>query len=371
MKEQVATVASSCPTAEEALLCPNYARWSSATKNVKVSVKCETMIADRTCARRQQHCSRLPGGSGLLRPRSPDTIYAWVKAFRQTGVAGLSQKPRRKEPFFPHQVTEVQDKLHQAPFTLGLPASRWSLKLIRERFGFLKHSSLWGIWDFLRRHKISYKRGRLHIHSPDPHYASKKARRDELIRLGRQEAQQHVALFCDEMSYYRQATLASDWLTHGHAPLAHRRNRCAQIAGALNVLDGKVHTLHADKITVKKLCLFLEHLAQCYPNRSIHLIWDCWPNHVHPTVLSTANELGIELVPLPTYSPWLNPIEKLWKKLKQDILHLHRHSDQWEVLQRRIQDYLNQFAQGSQELLRYVGLLFYVCLPRKQLLKIH
>ena len=34
--------------------------------------------------------------SGLLKPRDPDTIYAWVDRYLQAGLAGLVQKPRRK-----------------------------------------------------------------------------------------------------------------------------------------------------------------------------------------------------------------------------------------------------------------------------------
>jgi len=41
-------------------------------------------------------------------------------------------------------------------------------------------------------------------------------------------------------------------------------------------------------------------------------------------VQETARQEGITLVYLPTYAPWLNPIEKLWRKAYQEVLHLHR-----------------------------------------------
>jgi hypothetical protein len=59
---------------------------------------------------------------------------------------------------------------------------------------------------------------------------------------------------------------------------------------------------------------------------------------------------------LPTYSPWLNPIEKLWRWLKQDVLHLHRHADHVPALRALVLDFLAQFQDGSSDLLRYVGL---------------
>ena len=33
--------------------------------------------------------------------------------------------------------------------------------------------------------------------------------------------------------------------------------------------------------------------------------------------------LPLQLVELSTYASWCNPIEKLWRKLKQELFHLH------------------------------------------------
>ncbi|MBL1378410.1 transposase [Zobellella iuensis] len=55
--------------------------------------------------------------------------------------------------------------------------------------------------------------------------------------------------------------------------------------------------------------------------------------------------MPIQIVPLPTYASWLNPIEKLWRKLRQELTHPHP----WGR-------FLEQFASDSVELLRYVGL---------------
>ncbi len=44
------------------------------------------------------HSGREVALAGLLRPRQPDTLYAWVKRFRTEGVAGLSIRPGRGRP---------------------------------------------------------------------------------------------------------------------------------------------------------------------------------------------------------------------------------------------------------------------------------
>ena len=65
----------------------------------------------------------------------------------------------------------------------------------------------------------------------------------------------------------------------------------------------------------------------------------------------------IEPVWLPTYAPWLNPIEKLWRWLKQAVLKLHRLAEDWQAARDRVRQFLDQFAHGSPRLLEYVGLL--------------
>jgi|GEM_PF-4462571 len=56
-------------------------------------------------------------------------------------------------------------------------------------------------------------------------------------------------------------------------------------------------------------------------------------------------------------APWLIPSEKLWRWLRQDVLKLHRLADNWPPLRTHVNAFLDQFAQGSQALLRNVGLI--------------
>ena len=65
----------------------------------------------------------------------------------------------------------------------------------------------------------------------------------------------------------------------------------------------------------------------------------------------------IEPAWLPTYAPWLNPIEKLWRLKREQVLTLHRLAGEWHALRERVNAFLSQFAEASDELLHYVGLL--------------
>ena len=38
---------------------------------------------------------------GILKPREPDTVYAWLNSYELGGIAALYQKPRRRGGFSP------------------------------------------------------------------------------------------------------------------------------------------------------------------------------------------------------------------------------------------------------------------------------
>jgi hypothetical protein len=66
--------------------------------------------------------------------------------------------------------------------------------------------------------------------------------------------------------------------------------------------------------------------------------------------------LPVQAVGLPTYAPWSGPIEKLWRYLKQEVACRHQEED-FASLHDHVDAFLDQFADGSQHLLRYAGLL--------------
>lgn len=69
-----------------------------------------------------------------------------------------------------------------------------------------------------------------------------------------------------------------------------------------------------------------------------------------------ALQLPIQEVPLPTYAPWLSPIEKVWKYLKKEVIHNHRFAHSMDELKGRIHDLLAGFRAASPSLLSYCGL---------------
>ena len=331
---------------------------------------------------------------GLLKPRQPDTIYEWVRRYKAKGFKGLLIKPGRgRKPAFSPQHPDADSArealLHvvrRDPRQFGENRSRWTLAAIKRVCHWLRTRTLSGIWQILKRLKIHYKRARSYIHSPDPDYRAKLQEVQICIQRARQAPELSVVLFQDEFTYYRQPTLAAAFELAGHIqPLAHlsyRSNAQRRIAATLDPLTGRVVHMQARKISVDALVDFYCKVCAAYPGvGTIYLVQDNWPVHFHPDVLAALHpqsfkwplpvppnwptepspkarrlNLPIQLVPLPTYASWANPIEKLWRWLKQEVLHLHRYADRWSELWDQVSQFLDQFSEGSQELLRYVGL---------------
>jgi hypothetical protein len=75
-------------------------------------------------------------------------------------------------------------------------------------------------------------------------------------------------------------------------------------------------------------CHFLGRVARWragLPGQVV-VIWDNAPCHVAKVVQAHAAELGIELVALPGYSPDLNPIERLWDWMREEVTRGHCHA---------------------------------------------
>ena len=238
--------------------------------------------------------------------------------------------------------------------------ARWRLADFRTLLPWLHDYSDAGVSLALKRRGIRLKRGRLRLHSPDPAYCTKLIWIAQALARAVSAPTRFVVVWGDEVSIYRQPTLATRYFPVGEEPtadLSHKANTRFRLCGGLAAGTGAVTYVTGKKTGITKLCQFLNALRERYPTETLTLIWDNWPIHRHPDVLAKASMLGIHILWLPTYAPWTNPIEKLWRWLRQEIVHHHHRADQWEEMKAAVIGFLDPFATGSTALLRYVGLL--------------
>lgn len=248
-----------------------------------------------------------------------------------------------------------------SPRQHALRRNRWRLCDLASGVGWLSRLSVSGVWGVLRRLGFSRRQAQPFLRSPDVAFDAKW--RAILQAYGEAWAQPAAVrlIFSDEVSYFRQPSVAPAYARRGGAaPRAQHlpgHNTVTRIVAGLDAVSGQVSYLARSGIEVGTFCAFLRQLRAAYrPEVWLRLVLDNWSVHVHPRTQALAAELGIQLLYLPTYASWLNPIEKLWRWLRQDATHLHDSARDVATLRERVRVFLDQFRSSSPELLRYVGL---------------
>ncbi len=253
--------------------------------------------------------------------------------------------------------------MQRSPRLYGFTRSRWWLGGLRQVVSWLTPLSLPGVQRLLGRLRIHYKRGRRYLHSPDLDYDVKLAGLAQALALARAEPQRFALLYEDELTYYRRPSVGYNYAPAGsdrpHAHQGWRSNSYHRIAGSLDVGSGCFFAWQRHTFERRTLIRYFQALAAHYPHcELIFVALDNWPVHFHPDVLAALAGTRIVLLPLPTYAPWTNPTEKVWRKLYQEVLHLHEFTSDWAGLRTEVTRFLDDLANGSTELLRYVGLAY-------------
>jgi hypothetical protein len=254
---------------------------------------------------------------------------------------------------------DLAEVLAASPRAHGLSHSRWRL---RDFIGYLPGVGCRSaVWRVLRRLGFRYRRGWSHQVSPDEWAQAKLQWIAAVQTRARQSPEQIVVLWLDELTFYRLPTPSYTWCAgDGRAQKAHLtggHNTVARIVGVVNALTGQFDYWLRSKIGEPELRRFYPYLRQLYPlAKEIYVIQDCWPVHFLASVCASASQQGITLVALPTYSSWRNPIEKVWRWLKQTVIHMHPWAQDWLRLKQEVHAFLDRFQAPNAALLRYIGL---------------
>lgn len=106
-----------------------------------------------------------------------------------------------------------------------------------------------------------------------------------------------------------------------HVKAASGRQRY-NVLGALNAVTHELITeINTTYINALSICALLRKIASAGVGLPITLVLDNARYQKCALVQDLAKELGIELLYLPSYSPNLNLIERLWKFMKQEALN--------------------------------------------------
>ncbi len=187
---------------------------------------------------------------------------------------------------------------------------------------FNKKYTISGMTKWLHQHGFRYKKP-----NAVPAKADKTKQIDFITyyeKLKKKAGRKEPIYFVDSVHPQHQTRLAYGWIMKGERkPIATTaRQYRLNFMGGVCLTNHKVVYEQSDKINEESIQSFLFRLRKHHPgNYKVHIIWDNVGYHCSGLVQDFAKELGIVIHYLPPYSPNLNPVERLWKIMHEQVTY--------------------------------------------------
>ena len=207
----------------------------------------------------------------------------------------------------------------------------------------------------LAKEDILFSRPQHTISSPDPDYQVKKKTIEE-TRDGLKSGE--VFYYADEFNVSWLPTLRAMWSPKGQQVMIPTpgQPKVHYGLGAVNYHTGETVVLIRRRKRRREVAELLQALLDQHPTETVFVAWDNFTAHqddeVEEVVRSAAGRLV--LLYLPTYSPWLNPIEMLWRHFRREVTHCELF-ETVKVLIESAYDFFNRFNQCPEKVLSIIG----------------
>jgi transposase len=185
-----------------------------------------------------------------------------------------------------------------------------------------------GMRNWLQRYGFSYKKPAL-----VPGKANEQQQREWLAqyeKLKQDLPADETICFMDGVHPTHNVQPAYGWIKKGvrkEIPANTGRAR-VNLSGVVDVITHKVLVQEDDMLNAEATISFLRKLEDAYPTKSkIHLFCDNARYYRNKSVTEHLKTSRIRLHFLPPYSPNLNPIERLWKWMKECVLYNTYYED--------------------------------------------
>lgn len=289
---------------------------------------------------------------------SSSLVRRTLGAFRRRHEAALHHG---KSPGRPRKLTAQQDRqldraASQSPRKLGKNFSKWTaqalgehLKLAADPTTILRHLWVMG-WHWNRPVR--------RVKSPDPRYAAK---RRYLRRLERQARHRQIHLyFTDEVDIALLPTISGQWMKVGQQVEIDTpgQNQTQYGFGAFNRVTGRFIWLvasHKNNVGFRQL---LQKILEAHADdpTPIVVIADNYRIHKAKAVRQLLSQLRgrLRVWFLPTYSPRLNRIERLWRHFRENVTDDYYFKTMQRLL-KAVDDFFKELARQPNTVLSVTG----------------
>jgi transposase len=261
---------------------------------------------------------------------SVETIRLAVHRFLSGGVLRLKSKSR---PGRPSKLTKKQRRhlanwIKQGPEKMGFPGYCWRTPMIQhlilEKFGVFYSARY--LSELLKNLGFTYQKATFVGANRDEKKREEwlKNKWPEILELAAKK-DAHI-FFGDESSFPQWGSLSYTWAPRGVQPVVKTcgNRKGYKVFGLIEYFTGKFLSKgYEGKLNYESYQEFLKEVMS-KTRKHIILLQDSVSYHVceEMQVFFYDYKDRITVYQLPTYSPDFNPIEKLWKKIKEKGTHM-------------------------------------------------
>lgn len=93
--------------------------------------------------------------------------------------------------------------------------------------------------------------------------------------------------------------------------------------GAVNYYTGETEVIFRRHKRRREIAELLQRLLDKHPIGTVYVAWDNARTHEDDDIEAVLRGAAgrLVLLYLPTYSPWLNPAERLWRQFRREVTH--------------------------------------------------
>ena len=239
---------------------------------------------------------------------------------------------------------EEQSKLTLELESKVYPTTKSVISYIKKEFGVVY--TVGGVTTLLHKLGFSYKK---------PKGVPGKAKAEEqeaFVKKYNRVKKKGLVYFADSTHPMLNPILSSGWIRKGkeYEVKTNSGRQRVNINGAIEMKTLNVVSRSCKRVNGSSMCDLLRAIRLKHPKaRKIHLILDNAPYNKSNQVRDLARELKIKILYLPAYSPNLNPIERLWKFMKKEVM-ANRYYPDLETFQKELMLFLRGIRKHRQEL---------------------
>jgi transposase len=280
--------------------------------------------------------------------RQPDTVRDWIKRYNEGGPLALVYLHTGG----PVSKADTLAPLVKAQLDAAFPGKpvpwtcRRFVSWLKEDHGI--DACRETIRRALKTLGYSWKKAKKLLTKADP---DKRAAFVERLVPLLEEAMcdERLVVFADPAHIHQDCDLGYGWAPEGKrlwaASSSPGLSKRVTFYGAYLYNEGQVRIWPYDKANGVNTLDFLRRLrAELGVGKPITLFWDGAPYHRAKSVKAEAERLGIEIVPLPGYSPDFMPVEELWRWFRSVVTHSQVHDTAAELVEHAL-EFLNDINQ--------------------------